>query len=168
MRRFIYILLFLLSLPFREGAGSVFASYFEVQVPMSSGGTNTTSSAQVKHISCGGGSSVAAAGTNRSTQPFRPMQSVCNVPAVPVVRTTGRFTTTVNPLDDNGRAYAPGQVPAGNASGPQHLRRVSHDDDEDDQPLSVYDAALIWASNGKDEDYMFGYSEEELEEAFNS
>ena len=35
MRRFIYILLFLLSLPFREGAGSVYASYFEVQVPMS-------------------------------------------------------------------------------------------------------------------------------------
>ena len=31
--------------------------------------------------------------------------------------------------------------------------------------LSVYDAADIWASNGKDEDYMFGYSEEELEAA---
>lgn len=29
--------------------------------------------------------------------------------------------------------------------------------------LSAYDAALIWASHGKDEDYMFGYSEEELE-----
>ena len=42
------------------------------------------------------------------------------------------------------------------------------DDDEDDQSLSVYDAALIWASNGKDEDYTFGCSEEELEEAFNS
>ena len=39
------------------------------------------------------------------------------------------------------------------------------DDDEDDESLSVYDAALIWASNGKDEDYMFGYSEEELEDA---
>lgn len=42
------------------------------------------------------------------------------------------------------------------------------DGDEGDQTLSVYDAALIWASNGKDEDYMFGYSEEELEDAFNS
>jgi hypothetical protein len=29
----------------------------------------------------------------------------------------------------------------------------------------VYDAAQIWASNGKDEDYMFGYSEDELEDA---
>ncbi len=32
------------------------------------------------------------------------------------------------------------------------------------ESLSVYDAALIWASNGKDEDYSFGYSEEELED----
>lgn len=37
--------------------------------------------------------------------------------------------------------------------------------DDDDETLSVYDAALIWASNGKDEDYMFGYTEEELENA---
>ena len=33
------------------------------------------------------------------------------------------------------------------------------------EALSVYDAALIWASHGKDEDYTFGYSEEELEDA---
>lgn len=40
------------------------------------------------------------------------------------------------------------------------------DDEEDDsERLSVYDAALIWASNGKDEDYTFGYTEEELEDA---
>lgn len=39
------------------------------------------------------------------------------------------------------------------------------DDDDDDENLSVYDAALIWMSNGKDEDYTFGYSEEELERA---
>lgn len=38
-------------------------------------------------------------------------------------------------------------------------------EDSDDESISVYDAAEIWASNGKDEDYMFGYSEEELEEA---
>lgn len=31
--------------------------------------------------------------------------------------------------------------------------------------MDVYDAALIWISKGKDEDYMFGYSEEELEAA---
>ncbi len=39
------------------------------------------------------------------------------------------------------------------------------EDDDDDEGLSVYDAALIWASNGKDEDYTFGYSEDELEDA---
>ena len=39
------------------------------------------------------------------------------------------------------------------------------DDEEESESLSVYDAAEIWASNGKDEDYTFGYSEEELEEA---
>lgn len=39
------------------------------------------------------------------------------------------------------------------------------DDDTGDESetLSVSDAAQIWASNGKDEDYTFGYSEEELE-----
>nr|WP_304214902.1 hypothetical protein [Fredinandcohnia onubensis] len=41
------------------------------------------------------------------------------------------------------------------------------DDDENDNDdnLSVYEAAEIWASHGKDEDYMFGYTEEELEDA---
>ena len=39
------------------------------------------------------------------------------------------------------------------------------DDYESDETLSVWDAAEIWASNGKDEDYMFGYTEEELEDA---
>lgn len=39
------------------------------------------------------------------------------------------------------------------------------DDYVDDEYISVQNAALIWASNGKDEDYMFGYSEEELEDA---
>lgn len=42
----------------------------------------------------------------------------------------------------------------------------SADEDEDEgEGLSVYDAALIWASNGKDEDYTFGYSEDELDDA---
>ena len=39
------------------------------------------------------------------------------------------------------------------------------DDDDDGERLSVWDAADIWASYGKDEDYMFGYTEEELEDA---
>lgn len=41
------------------------------------------------------------------------------------------------------------------------------DDEEFEDGLSVYDAAEIWASNGKDEDFTFGYSEEELESALN-
>lgn len=39
------------------------------------------------------------------------------------------------------------------------------DVDEDDESLDVYEAAEIWASNGRDEDYTFGFTEEELEEA---
>ena len=38
-------------------------------------------------------------------------------------------------------------------------------DEDTDENISVWDAADIWASNGKDEDYMFGYTEEELEAA---
>lgn len=40
-----------------------------------------------------------------------------------------------------------------------------NEEPEEEDSLSVYDAALIWVSNGKDEDYTFGYSEEELEDA---
>lgn len=36
------------------------------------------------------------------------------------------------------------------------------DDSEDDESLSVDEAADIWASSGMDEDYMFGYSDGEL------
>ena len=36
---------------------------------------------------------------------------------------------------------------------------------DDEERISVYEAAQIWASHGKDEDYMFGYTEEELENA---
>ncbi|WP_276741138.1 hypothetical protein [Actinomyces bouchesdurhonensis] len=39
------------------------------------------------------------------------------------------------------------------------------EDVDDSERLNVYDAALIWMSNGMDEDYTFGYSEEELREA---
>jgi len=42
---------------------------------------------------------------------------------------------------------------------------LKDDDSDESESLSVYDAAQIWASNGKDEDYTFGYSEEELEDA---
>ena len=40
------------------------------------------------------------------------------------------------------------------------------DDNEDNsESLSVYEAAQIWASHGKDEDYTFGFTEDELEDA---
>jgi hypothetical protein len=42
------------------------------------------------------------------------------------------------------------------------------DDDADEdtgERLSVWDAADIWRSNGMDEDYMFGYTEDELRRA---
>lgn len=42
---------------------------------------------------------------------------------------------------------------------------LDDDDDESNGVLSVYDAALIWASHGKDEEYTFGFTEEELEDA---
>lgn len=44
--------------------------------------------------------------------------------------------------------------------------RYGLDDDSNDieyESIDVYDAALIWQSNGKDEDYTFGYSVGELE-----
>lgn len=39
------------------------------------------------------------------------------------------------------------------------------EDDDDGETLDVYDAAEIWLSHGKDEDYTFGYDEDELEDA---
>lgn len=48
---------------------------------------------------------------------------------------------------------------------PQSWCRACRSSRNSGEYISVYDAALIWASNGKDEDYTFGYSEEELEDA---
>lgn len=47
----------------------------------------------------------------------------------------------------------------------ENCRYGLEDDDFEDESLNVYDAAEIWVSNGKDEDYTFGYSVEELEKA---
>lgn len=41
----------------------------------------------------------------------------------------------------------------------------TEDGSDEDESISVYDAAQIWASHGKEEDYTFGYSEDELEDA---
>lgn len=40
----------------------------------------------------------------------------------------------------------------------------SDDEGDDGESISCHDAALIWASSGMDEDYTFGYSENELED----
>ncbi len=45
---------------------------------------------------------------------------------------------------------------------------IYHDweyDEDDDENISVFDAALIWRSNGEDKDYTFGYTESELRRA---
>lgn len=39
------------------------------------------------------------------------------------------------------------------------------EDDDDAECLDAEDASWIWMSNGKDEDYLFGYSDDELEDA---
>jgi septal ring factor EnvC (AmiA/AmiB activator) len=61
--------------------------------------------------------------------------------------------------DDLGRAQADWEYYSGEAT----------DDDDADgdtgERLSVRDAALIWQSNGRDEDYRFGYTEDELRRA---
>lgn len=36
------------------------------------------------------------------------------------------------------------------------------DEDEDEGGLPIWEAKDIWLSNGMDEDYTFGYSEDEL------
>lgn len=41
------------------------------------------------------------------------------------------------------------------------------DDEDSEESLSVWDAADIYASNGFDEDYQFGYTHEELMKALN-
>lgn len=46
-----------------------------------------------------------------------------------------------------------------------HCSGEEYTEEEPEECISVRDAAQIWASKGKDEDYMFGYTEEELEDA---
>lgn len=43
----------------------------------------------------------------------------------------GHFRTTTPTLDPYGRAYIPGQTPAG-SDGPHRAKKVGHDEDEDD------------------------------------
>lgn len=43
--------------------------------------------------------------------------------------------------------------------------RANEEDDENEESLSVWDAADIYLSHGFDEDYQFGYTHEELMKA---
>lgn len=58
------------------------------------------------------------------------------------ILTTGQFTTTVNPLDETGLAYAPGQYTPGqtynpsSSSKPHRAKKVEEDDYEDDPFMS--------------------------------
>ena len=53
----------------------------------------------------------------------------------------------------------------GNGEPESQMEYCGNGDDDDSERLSAYDAALIWQSNGEDEDYMFGYTEEQLRRA---
>lgn len=80
-----------------------------------------------------------------------------------------RRTTEVE-LDDRGTEMRRYTVPC------RCMRGSDHDDDEvalseyqgDDEDvdgLDVHDASDIWLSSGMDEDYAFGYSDDELRRA---
>ncbi len=47
--------------------------------------------------------------------------------------TSGRFSTTVNPLDDNGYSYSPGQASSGSQYAPGRPRRVNGENEDDER-----------------------------------
>jgi hypothetical protein len=72
--------------------------------------------------------------------------------------------------DEERRFYADCRCMKGtdHDASPLMLSQFDPDEDEVDEvgePLSASDAADIWRSRGEDEDYMFGYSEDELRRA---
>ena len=83
---------------------STYASYFEVQVPMSAQTTMTT--------------------PMRSTSSYVPSTATTSA-----ARPTGHFSTTVNALDESGCSYAPG---TDRSYKPYRPRRVEDDSPEDD------------------------------------
>lgn len=133
MKRFIYILLLLLTLPFRNGLGVGYCAYaaspYGVQVQMAAPKSNTsglhmTSSARVSTVGSGG-----------AYTPALPMSTTTRQANKGIIP-SGRFSTSVPTLDANGHAYTPSQITAGETSlNRSHIRKVSHDDDEDDPYL---------------------------------
>ena len=46
-----------------------------------------------------------------------------------------------------------------------HCLKKARESKEEPEHIGIYYASINWASSGKDEDYTFGYTEEELENA---
>lgn len=134
MKKLLYILI-LLTLPFREGLGvgySAYASPYEVQVPMSC--RQHSSSPVVYTASSARLHSVGSSGTYRPSQTVVNMGStvrLLNSSSVP----TGRFSTYVPSVNASGRAV----LTESEGVGRPHVRRVSHDDDEDDPFMGKVD-----------------------------
>ena len=83
---------------------------------------HTTSSARVM--------SVGSGGTSSST--FQ-MNTTARQANKGIMSSGGRFTTYVPTIDVNGHAYTPSQITAGETAPHRpHIRKVGHDDDEDD------------------------------------
>ena len=73
---------------------------------------------------------------------------------------------------DNCDEYMNYQTGFSTSSGEWTCTKCGYDNDvsndniiDNSEKLSVWEAADIWRSHGKDEDYMFGYTEDELENA---
>lgn len=79
--------------------------------------------------------------------------------------------TTEISYDDEGSEMRRYFVPCRCTVGEDHnddvvvVSQFEADEDEDHQVLSASDAADIWISRGMDDDYTFGYSEDELRKA---
>ena len=57
-----------------------------------------------------------------------------------IMSSGGRFTTYVPAIDADGHAYTPSQITAGDTSPHRpHIRKVGHDDDEDDPFMNNVD-----------------------------
>lgn len=72
--------------------------------------------------------------------------------------------------DEERRSYAPCRCTIGHDHDSSEVMLSQFDPDEDEdseegEPLDVYQAADIWRSRGEDEDYTFGYDEDELRQA---
>lgn len=132
MKKITYILLLiLLTFPFGDGIGGGYyalAVSYDVQVPVSSRHNNTyavytTSSTRARVV--GSGTYFSSPNTINMHTTARQHNRVGEP--------TCRFTTYVPAIDASGYAHTPSEITAGQSSSSRpHVRRVGHDDDEDD------------------------------------